>query len=149
MQRYWPVLTVAFLNACSSSSTGGTTSTSDGGAQAASDAAVAGDAGASGSCASLPASAKLAGSGCTGVAGTFTEVTFDTVAGTYNQTCSAPVYKDQADFDANEGTSGAGGTTIKSHEDYVLTATCASGSIDYQPTGSPKTTIVFIWTKVP
>ncbi len=89
------------------------------------------------------------GAGCTGMPGTFTEDTFDTVAGTYDETCGATPYKNQADFDTNEGTSGAAGTMITSNEDYVVTASCASGSIAYQTTGSAKTKIVFIWTKVP
>lgn|GEM_PF-5887051 len=38
---------------------------------------------------------------------------------------------------------------LKSNGDYVVTASCASGSISYETTGSPKTTIVFIWTKTP
>ncbi len=79
----------------------------------------------------------------------FSEVTVDTAANTYSQECGATPYKDQAEFDANEGTSTAAGLTITSHEDYVVTATCASGSIDYEASGSAKTKIVFIWTKVP
>ncbi len=136
-----------FATACSSSSSGGSAS----GADASSDAGIADaqpESGPSGSCATLPSSAKIAGTGCTSPSGMFTEVTFDTVAGTYNQTCSTPPYANQAEFDTNEGT-GGGGTVIKSNEDYVLTPTCASGSISYQTTGAPKTTIVFIWTKAP
>ncbi|MEO6574524.1 MAG: hypothetical protein ABIP89_11845 [Polyangiaceae bacterium] len=137
--------------------TGGCSSTSPGGAVGASDASNMSDAqgptpdgGAPGSaCATLPASAQKSGTGCTGQPGTFTEDTYDTVAGTYDETCGATPYKDQAAFDANEGTSGAAGTTIMSNEDYVVTTTCASGSIAYQASGSAKTKIVFIWTKVP
>jgi hypothetical protein len=90
------------------------------------------------------------GTGCMGVSGTFTEVTFDSAANTYNEACSSPApYTDQAMFDANEGTSGGGGVTITSNEDYVLTATCASGSVEYTPSGGTKSKIVFIWTKIP
>ena len=142
--------------ACSASNTGGSSGGSDASTDAADDANVVDaaadttpDAGPRGGCAVLPTSAKNRGTGCTSPSGTFTEFTFDTVAGAYNQSCGASPYKDQADFDANEGASGAAGTVIKSNEDYVLTATCASGSISYEMTGTPKTTIVFLWTKAP
>lgn len=150
MRNSW--LCFVLLAGCSSSSgTAGSptadAAATDGGNEAGVDAGP--DGATSSACAKLPAGATKRGTGCTGVSGTFTEVTFDSVAGMYNESCSATPYKDQADFDANEGTAGAAGTTIKSHEDYVLTATCASGSIDYETTGSPKTTILFLWTKQP
>lgn len=121
--------------------------TIDSAIDAASDATF--DAPSIGPCASIPASATRSGPGCTGVSGTFTEVTYDTNAGTYDETCSATPYPNQADFDANEATSTVTGVTIVSHEDYVITSGCASGSIDYTAQGSAKTTIVFVWTKVP
>ncbi len=145
MLRSFFVTTIFLATACSSSSSGGSVS----GADASIDAGVTPSGPGGASCATLPSSAKNAGSGCTSPSGMFTQVTFDTVAGTYNQTCSTPPYASQAEFDANEGTSGAAGTVIKSNEDYVVTAGCASGSIAYQTTGAPKTTIVFIWTKAP
>lgn len=148
MIRLSPLVLLALV-ACSSSSTGGSVVGSDAGSAGDAQAAVP-DAGPTVSaCATLPASAKKTGPGCTGQSGTFTEDTYDTVAGTYDESCDATTYKDQADFDANEGSSSAAGTTITSNEDYVLTATCASGSIAYQPSGGAKTKIIFIWTKVP
>ncbi len=118
-----------------------------GATDAGSDAAV--ETGAGARCAALPSTAQKQGAGCTGQPGTFKELTFDSTAGTYSESCGIAPYKNQTDFDANEGTSTQAGTTIKSHEDYVLTPSCASGSIDYQPAGSPMSTIVYIWTKVP
>lgn len=151
-----PLVTIA---ACSSSSSGGSSGTSggatDGGTDASTavptDAAAAVDsAPAVGACFALPAGATKQGAGCTGVSGTFTEITLDTAANTYDEACSAPApYKDQATFDANESTSTVGGTTITSNEDYVVTATCASGSVEYTPSGGTKSKIIFIWTKVP
>ena len=142
---------VLALAACSTSSSSTSPSPDAASSDAASSDAAPSDAASSDAspCATLPATAKKQGAGCAGVPGTFTEVTYDTVAGTYGETCSAPApYKDQAEFDQNEGTSGAAGTTITSHEDYVVTPTCASGSIDYQTSGSPKTTVTFIWKKI-
>jgi hypothetical protein len=141
---------VVALSACSSSSSGGVT---DGGADA--SAVVPTDAGADsalavGACIALPATATKQGSGCTGVPGSFTEVTLDTAANTYDEACSAPApYKDQATFDLNEGTSTVAGVMITSNEDYVVTATCASGSVEYTPSGGTKSKVVFIWTIVP
>lgn len=145
-------LSFVALAACSSASGGGAADAGgdsspavppDGGAAA--DGAPA-----AGGCFTVPASATKQGAGCAGVSGTFTEITFDTAANTYNEACSAPApYKDQAEFDANEGTSTVAGIVIKSNEDYVVSATCASGSIEYTPSGGTKSKIVFVWTKVP
>lgn len=148
------VLSLVTLSACSSSS-GGSTGATDGGADSSTatptDAAAAADsAPAGGACFTLPTGAAKQGAGCTGVSGTFTEITLDTAANTYDEACDAPApYKDQATFDANEGGSTVAGITITSNEDYVVTATCASGSIEYTPSGGTKSKIVFIWTKVP
>jgi len=150
--RLFLLLSLVAVSACSSSTSpsGGAT---DGGADA--SPVVTTDAGADsapavGACVTLPATATKQGSGCTGVSGTFTEVTLDSAANTYDEACGAPApYKDQATFDANEGTSTAPGVTITSNEDYVVTATCASGSVEYTPSGGTKSKTVFIWTKVP
>ncbi len=99
-------------------------------------------------CASLPSTARRQGAGCSAQPGTFKELTFDSAAGTYSESCGTPRYTSQAAFDADLGTSRAG-ATITSHEDYVLAPTCASGSADYQVGGGPKTTFVYIWTKAP
>ena len=159
--RVFASLAVMFIvAACSSSSTGGSSGASGGPADAATEAApgipdATAEGGTDGApppsaCFVLPTSAKKQGAGCTGTSGTFTQITYDSGAGTYDESCNGPPpYKDQAEFDANEGTSSAAGVVITSHEDYVVTATCASGSIDYQASGSAKTTIVFLWTKVP
>ncbi len=149
------VLTLLTLSGCSSSSSGGSSGATDSGAD--SSTAVPPDAGtvadgapAVGACSSLPAGATKQGAGCTGVPGTFTEVTFDTAANTYDEACSAPApYADQATFDANESTSTVAGITITSNKDYVVTASCASGSVEYTPSGGTTSKIVFIWTKVP
>jgi hypothetical protein len=146
-------LPALILGACSSSSSGNPVGATDGGTDASTAAptdAAADSAPATGGCFTLPAGARKQGAGCTGVSGTFTEITLDTAANTYDEACSAPApYKDQATFDANEGTSAAAGVTITSNEDYVVTATCASGSVEYTPSGGTKAKIVFLWTKVP
>lgn len=156
------ISTLATLAACSSStSSSPTVAPAEGGADAGADSSTRSEAGtsaeagtdaapATGACFVLPAGAVKQGTGCTGVSGTYTEVTFDTAANTYNEACMSPdPYPDQATFDANEGTSGAAGVTITSNEDYVVTPTCASGSVEYTPSGGTKSKIVFLWTKVP
>jgi hypothetical protein len=159
--RRWALLASFFVGACSSTDASGGDDAGSNTDATATDGAPAPDAGArapdaatdaassTGACAALPTGAKLQGTGCTAASGTFSVVTIDTVANTYSQECGATPYKDQAEFDANEGTSTAAGVTITSHEDYVVMATCASGSIDYATSASSKTTIVFIWTKAP
>ena len=153
-----PLVTLLACSSSTSSSPSGTpadagldsSTPSKAGADAASPADASDAAPATGACFVLPAGATKQGTGCTGVSGTYTEVTLDTAANTYNEACSAPApYTDQATFDMNEATSGGGGVTITSNEDYVVTATCASGSVEYTPSGGTKSKIVFIWTKVP
>ena len=116
------------------------------------DAAHAGDAAVAGNCAMIASSYTLmaGASTCTSTSGLWSAFTADTTKKTYQGVCNqaeSTLYKSQADFDANEGTSGAAGVTVVSHEDYVRTATCASGSIDYTASPDPKTTILFVWTK--
>ena len=144
--------TLAFLS-CALLACGGSSATpSDAGTSA--DAAKApGDAAVSG-CAMIPSTFTLeaGASACTSTPGLWSALTADTTKKTYQGVCNqdeSTLYKSQADFDANEGTSGAAGVTIVSHEDYVRSATCASGSIDYTASPDPKTTILFVWTKAP
>lgn len=112
------------------------------------------DSGSTTACATLPAGTTIVpgGTACTSKSGLWSALTIDTVKQTYSVVCDQPeatLYQDQSDFDANEGSSGAAGITIVSHEDFVRTATCSSGSIDYTTPTDPKTTVLFLWTKQP
>lgn len=144
--------TLAFLSLALAACGGSTTSTPpDAGAHA--DAAVARDAAVAGACAKIASTYTFpAGTPCASASGSWSAYTADETKMTYTLDCNQPasvVYNTQAEFDANEGTSGATGVTIVSHEDFVRTATCASGSIDYTASPSPKTTILFVWVKTP
>lgn len=103
-------------------------------------------------CEALPAGFVIAGgaTACTSKSGLWSALTADKNKKTYSVVCDQPettLYKDQADFDANEGSSTATGVTIVSHKDYVRTSTCASGSIDYTTPTDPKTVVLFLWIK--
>ena len=86
---------------------------------------------------------------CTTAVGKWTQYTVDTVVKTAIKACDieeASIYADQAAFNATEGTSTVEGVTVSSREDYIKTATCASGSIHYVTIGSD-TDFLFIWEK--
>ena len=102
-------------------------------------------------CATLPQAATLdpLGTACTSQSGKWTMLTLTKETNTYFIQCDlgdVGLYADQADFDANEATSRAPGVTTTSNGDFVRTATCSSGSIQYTNAGTT-TTIIFIWEK--
>ena len=139
----------AFLAAC-----GGSSTSTVGDAAVHTDAATAGDAAVAGACATVPSTYTLmsGATACTSTTGLWSAFTADETQHTYQVVCNqaeSTVYATQAEFDADEGTSGTSSVTIVSHEDYVRASTCASGSIDYTASPDPKTTILFVWTKTP
>ena len=103
-------------------------------------------------CQTLPTGFTAKPAACASKPGLWSALTVDKNKQSYSVVCDQPestVYKDQAEFDANEGSSGVSGITIVSNKDYVRTTTCASGSIEYTTTTDPKTTVLFLWTKQP
>lgn len=103
-------------------------------------------------CQTLPAGATLAAGStpCTTKAGLFTTYTVNVTKNDYIASCDVPetdLYKDQADFDKNEGTSTVPDVTVKTNSDYVRTAECASGSIQYTASPEPEVKFLFLWTK--
>jgi hypothetical protein len=106
---------------------------------------------AAGTCAEMPATATVNGSSCVSASGEWTSYTYDSSTNQYNMFCGGgdtEHYSSQADFNSNEGTSGASGITIVSNQDYVNNPTCASGSILYDD-GSGVKTFLFVWKKSP
>ena len=109
--------------------------------------------GSNGACATIPAGAALSGPSCITTSGKWNSyyVTESSSSKSYMMYCNAEEYEhdpSQADFDANEGTSTSPSVKVKSNEDYVKTATCASGSV-YSDNGSSNDKLTFIWTKQP
>lgn len=103
-------------------------------------------------CQSLPAGATIepGSTPCTTTAGLYTAYTVNATRNTYFMTCDVPeadLYKDQADFDKNEGTSTVAGITVKSNADYVRATDCASGSIQYTAPPESEVKLLFLWTK--
>lgn len=139
MTKLFTMALVALLVAACSSSSSPSPAASDAGP-------------ADSSCQTLPAGFTANPAACTTKSGLWSALTVDKTKKSYSVVCDqqeSSLYKDQADFDANEGTSTAPGITIVSNKDYVRTATCASGSIEYTTPTDPKTTVLFIWTKQP
>ena len=139
-------LAALFLVAGCSSSTSPSPATSDAGP------ADSGPSPGGAACQTLPAGFTATPAACTSKPGLWSALTVDKNKKSYSVVCDqaeSAVYKDQAEFDANEGTSTAPGITIVSNKDYVRTTTCASGSIEYTTPTDPKTTVLFLWTKQP
>lgn len=154
---------MAALVHCSSS----TTPTSDGGttpdaaqnpdattrdAATTPDATITPDAAKPPACQALPAGATLetGSTACTTLTGLFTAYTVNVTKNTYFTTCNVPatdLYKDQADFDQNEGTSSVAGVTVTSNADYVRNADCASGSIQYTAPPEAEVRLLYLWTR--
>ena len=144
----------------SASSGGSSGSGSSSGASAGTSSGSSAGAAGSATCASPPAGTTYysnydaATATCsTHITGKWTALTIQEPTGATAQgdaQCDADApYADQATFDANESGSTASGTTIVSNHDYVVTTSCASGSVQYTTSGSAEQKILFVWTKNP